>query len=411
MLGSSTRHSSSLTATRPWRRVLPLCSPRRCLSLCALVLGLALLMVCLAPPLLLPDYRLHPATELSLALTSLHRLHRHCSLHSNDTDPPIHVTLSTLPARLPHLYRTLKSLLSQTLCPASVHIWIPRHNTRLHASYAIPAWLSDMAAEGGTIHVHTVDVDYGPMTKLLPALAELTLPPDSRLLVVDDDVLYSPRLLQQYVCYTRLLPSAVLSMQGRGYYDGWFQLNRFKAGEFAEPHPVDLVYGTASFLVQPRMFDGLQVEAIGNGSLAVEVMRGMGEGGWGWSEALRGLTGEARAERVQKAARYEDDWWWSLLLLHQRVPRVAVPIDQPQLDQLDTLFVVTRGSLTSTINSREGDPAGGGRSNALIMAALYVQLARQLHLPATIVPKGFNASRLMQLCPMTPMRDVKSWRR
>ncbi|MDF0599504.1 hypothetical protein P1J78_02060 [Psychromarinibacter sp. C21-152] len=171
------------------------------------------------------------------------------------------VTLTTTPSRIALLEPTLKSLLDQTRPPARITLNLPRHSTRENRAYEIPAPLNRLAS----LQIRRCD-DLGPGTKLIPSVqAE---PPDTPLVVVDDDRIYPPWLLARYERAAAAQPDRALTMAG------WvappdlvdrmttIRANLFmrppapiRASRLRKPRRVDIFQGVMSYLVRPRFFD------------------------------------------------------------------------------------------------------------------------------------------------------------
>ena len=284
------------------------------------VLSLALAGVLLLTPML--DDALDPQLELRYFLTSLRAAEAACLARPRS---PSVISLSSLPARLPHIDRTLKSLLAQTRCPQAIHLWLPRSNARLGgAAYELSGELQHFVSSSRLVQVHREFVDIGPASKLVPLLlsaASLSLSPQQAVVVLDDDVLYSERMLQQYDCYDALLPDAAIGFWGGTLTDPLLQPDKEVEGwqgrRLLAPKPVDILFGTASFRVKPAFFNLTVIAAF--------------------------------PSPAPSAARYEDDLYFSGMLQLQSVRRYAVPIDRRQLVQFDTLLV-ERQSLMNTVN-------------------------------------------------------------
>jgi hypothetical protein len=289
-------------------------------SLVLLVLSVALAMVLLLTPLL--DDALDPQLELRFFLTSLPAAEAACLSRPRSSAV---ISLSSLPARLPHIDRTLKSLLAQTHCPQAIHLWLPKSNARLGgAAYELTGELQGYVAASRIVQVHREFVDIGPASKLVPLLlsaASLQLSPQQSVVVLDDDVLYSELMLQQYDCYDALLPDAAIGFWGGTLTDPLLQPDKEVEGwqgrHLLAPKQVDILFGTASFRVKPAFFNLTAIAAF--------------------------------PIPAPSAARYEDDLYFSGMLRLQAVRRYVVPIDRRQLVQFDTLLV-ERQSLMNTVN-------------------------------------------------------------
>jgi len=263
------------------------------------------------------DPSLSPWMEVKLSLISLWRAEQIC-LSKSPID--IIISLTSLPRRVPHIHRTLKTLLLQTRCPKEIHIWIPSLNDRLQEEYILPDWLLEINRTSRIIHVHKIQQDYGPATKLIPLILTHPMAEDQIIITLDDDVLYSEKILQQYECWSYLLPNSALGFSG-------VKMQTSSAGDFLSrrqghliqnPVEVDLLFGTASFLTKPKFFNLTYFSSF-------------------WSTA-------------PPSARFEDDWWFSGELERKGTRRWVIPIDHRQIVQLDTLLVM-RGDLMNSANA------------------------------------------------------------
>jgi len=98
------------------------------------------------------------------------------------------VSLTTIPSRIDGLGPTINSLLNQSYKPDEIVLNLPRICLKENCGYTIPSFLWK------SISVYQCD-DYGPITKLLPTvLREKDL--DTRIITVDDDVIYSDRTIE-----------------------------------------------------------------------------------------------------------------------------------------------------------------------------------------------------------------------
>ena len=197
--------------------------------------------------------------EWRLARTDLHALDRAWAANPHRSD--VVVSLTTIPSRLPHLEDTLKSLLRQTLAPREIRLNVPKYSRREQRAYELPERLRELAA------LRIVECeDYGPATKLIPSV--LGLPPDQRVVVVDDDRNYPPNLLEDLVRASDAQPDAAFS------FCGWIvppdlvhrPANLYTivfirppapvlARRIHRPRRVDVVRGVGGYLVRPRFFD------------------------------------------------------------------------------------------------------------------------------------------------------------
>ncbi len=169
-----------------------------------------------------------------------------------DTASRVVVSLTTIPDRIAHIGPTLLSLLDQTRRPDSIVLNLPSHARREDRRYAIPSFLEALDV------VERIDCgeDRGPATKLLPTL-EREADPDTRIIVVDDDQVYPRNLVETLVGWSERLPDAAVCSRGFRIPAGFDIENRdtLYGTHLREPARIEIMQGSAGFLVRPRFFD------------------------------------------------------------------------------------------------------------------------------------------------------------
>jgi hypothetical protein len=179
---------------------------------------------------------------------------------TNPRRASVAVCLTTTPSRLPHLGPTLASLFAQAIRPAEIRLHLPAWSCREGRAYTLPAWLSELP-----LHiVHTED--FGPATKLLPALREFAA--DQALLVVDDDKLYSSGLVAALAAAAEREPDVAWGSSGwlapKDLTDRPTTLlsnllqrapTPIKSTRTKQAVTVDVLQGYSGYLVRPRFFD------------------------------------------------------------------------------------------------------------------------------------------------------------
>lgn len=199
------------------------------------------------------------ADEIALSRLDLDALDRDWAKSRERSD--VIVTLTTIPRRMDLIADTLKSLLRQTRAPARIVLNVPRYSRREQREYEIPEYLGRLAS----VEIHRCE-DWGPATKLIPSLLRF----DARqpLLVVDDDRIYPPTLVEDLERAAQRHPGCALGLGGWRVPDDltdrpttlWADLRMqppvpAKATRLREPLEVDILQGMASYLVQPGFFD------------------------------------------------------------------------------------------------------------------------------------------------------------
>jgi hypothetical protein len=171
------------------------------------------------------------------------------------------VTLTTIPRRMPLIGETLKSLLRQTRPAARIVLNVPRFSRREQREYEIPDWLERLAS----VETHRCE-DWGPATKLIPSLSRFGA--EQPLLVVDDDRIYPPTLIEDLERARKRHPGCAVGLGGWRVPDDltdrpttlWADLRMqppvpAKATRLRAPLEVDILQGMAGYLVQPGFFD------------------------------------------------------------------------------------------------------------------------------------------------------------
>ncbi len=201
--------------------------------------------------------------EWRLSRTPLQRLDARWAAATHRS--AITVTLTTTPDRITLLAPTLKSLLDQHRPPARILLQVPHHSLREDRPYQIPAFLQGLAST----EIRR-SPDLGPGTKLIPAVQ--SEPPDTPLLVVDDDRIYPPWLIARYETALREMPDRALTMAGwvapADLTDRQTTVfsNLFlrppapvRASRLRRPRQVDVFQGVMSYLVRPCFFDAAEL--------------------------------------------------------------------------------------------------------------------------------------------------------
>ncbi len=209
--------------------------------------------------LLLDLYR-----EWQLSRTDLFELDAACAANTDRSD--IVVSLSVIPSRIGFVAFTLKSLMSQTRAPAEIRIYVPSFSIREQVPYVVPDWLSRLKS----VRIVSCGTDYGPATKLIPAL--LASEADQKIVALDDDRIYPRKLIA-------ILESAARSDADAAFgFSGWIVPEDFVdrpttiVGNVLERAPVpiratrqrtlrevDILQGVGAFLVRPPFFDLTQL--------------------------------------------------------------------------------------------------------------------------------------------------------
>lgn len=176
-------------------------------------------------------------------------------VETREPRPRIVVSMTSIPERINDLKYTVKSILKQSLQPDEIAINIPL-KTLKGKEYIIPEWMMRISK----VKLYRPEVDLGPATKLLPTLKREH--PDTKIMVVDDDVVYPPTLLETLVKVSNRNPNkAVTTYPKRLIYrglnepptagHGWSWVTAQRLNGLGRS---DIVLGVFGFLVKPRFF-------------------------------------------------------------------------------------------------------------------------------------------------------------
>jgi len=164
----------------------------------------------------------------------------------------ITVSLSTIPSRMENIYPALKSLMDQTMPPRLICLAIPPFSIREQKGYTIPAELANCEA----LKIIDAQKDWGPATKLIPALRHPSTKPDDIILTADDDNIYPAEFVETFWQYSQKLPDAALSLRGSAMSRTlhWKDCRAFKGTAISQPAAVEILTGCGGIMVKPKFF-------------------------------------------------------------------------------------------------------------------------------------------------------------
>jgi len=198
--------------------------------------------------------------EIRLAWSDIAVLDRRCQTNPDRSDAI--VCLTTLPSRLPLIDDAIKSLLRQTRAPKEIRLYLPRFSKREQQPYVIPEHLRRLR----TLVIFENEEDRGPATKFHSAMASAA--PDQKLVIVDDDRIFPPDMLECLDDAARAQPEAAFCI------GGWIappdlvdrpttmmmNINRIPPAQIRPARikrktPIDILMGAHGFIIQPRHVD------------------------------------------------------------------------------------------------------------------------------------------------------------
>ncbi len=132
------------------------------------------------------------------------------------------VSLTTIPSRVNKILPVLQSLLQQTYPFEALCLYVSEKCTRQNTHYEFPEEIAKLCVVDKRFQIKKIDTDWGPATKIIPAMMEyfspsLSLSSSSPLLIsVDDDVVLEQHSIQELVSAHEKNPEAVLGFMGYG---------------------------------------------------------------------------------------------------------------------------------------------------------------------------------------------------
>lgn len=192
-------------------------------------------------------------------LEILHTLIRYVRLQSKQVGKTISsrpqsdiiVSLSTIPSRLGLIDPTLNSILDQTILPKKIYLNIPKFSRREQCAYEVPQRFKD----NPLIQIIDSEKDWGPATKSIPALVE-EKDRNSPILVIDDDYVYSRKMIETYAIHLESYKDAVLCLRGWNLPKDLIHKNkiRYNGTDITDFKQADLVEGSSSYLLRSSFF-------------------------------------------------------------------------------------------------------------------------------------------------------------
>ena len=122
------------------------------------------------------------------------------------------ISLTSIPSRFEHVETTLLSLLKQDKKADKIILYIPRYYKRFKKKV-----ISAPKVPKG-VEVRFSDVDYGPSTKILPAIKDF-FNDDVRIVFCDDDRIYQPNMISNLIEVSKDVPGRVIAFEGRDIKD------------------------------------------------------------------------------------------------------------------------------------------------------------------------------------------------
>lgn len=176
------------------------------------------------------------------------------------------ISLTTVPGRIDDSKYAIASLLDQTFRVDEICMYVPYTSSK-GVPYAIPTWMSELEKSCRVFKVKRCEKDWGPATKLIPALLEYK---DCTIIYVDDDVIYNQNMIETLISYSNRFPNHAVCNQGwdverwNGKSSQFAYTLHHASKYFPTTDPYNFVYtdvmqGFSGVLVSSEFFDRKEI--------------------------------------------------------------------------------------------------------------------------------------------------------
>ena len=122
------------------------------------------------------------------------------------------ISLTSIPSRFKYINMTLESLLAQDTKVDKIILYVPRYYQRFNKK------LDKLPSVPEGVIAKFSDADYGPATKILPAIKDFS-EEDVRIIFCDDDRIYPKNLVSTLISASKKRPNDVIALEGRDIKD------------------------------------------------------------------------------------------------------------------------------------------------------------------------------------------------
>ncbi len=122
------------------------------------------------------------------------------------------ISLTSIPSRFKHIDKTLESLLIQDIQVDKIILYLPKYYKRFDTT------LDQLPSVPDGVTARFSDIDYGPATKILPAIKDFS-DQEVRIIFCDDDRIYPNNFLSTLISASKSRPNDVIALEGRDIKD------------------------------------------------------------------------------------------------------------------------------------------------------------------------------------------------
>ena len=157
------------------------------------------------------------------------------------------VSFTTIPSRIDKIRPMIGSVLSQSMCPDRIVLWLPTLCNKENTGYVVPQWLKELPIE-----IKTIGRDIGPATKLVPTLLDEE-DSDTRIVTLDDDVIYGTNTIEELFVASSGDQNAVFGLMGCTGFDTSTQ--HYHTEKIASNIEVGVLGGYRGVIYRRGLFD------------------------------------------------------------------------------------------------------------------------------------------------------------
>lgn len=130
------------------------------------------------------------------------------------------ISFTTIPNRIDISKYMLSSILDQTVRVDEVRLYIP-HKTFKGQEYTIPTWMKNLQKTWPEFSIKVCDKDWGPATKIIPAVLD-EKDSNNFLIYMDDDMVYHPETIERLITASNRHPrQAICHVFSRNCMEGF----------------------------------------------------------------------------------------------------------------------------------------------------------------------------------------------
>lgn len=153
------------------------------------------------------------------------------------------ISFTTTPDRINDIKYTISSIINQSVRVDGIHLYLPYISSK-GVRYRIPLWLKKLERNFEQFKIIRCDKDWGPSTKLIPALID-SKNEDDIIIYIDCDMIYYKCMIETLINYTNRFPNYAICNAG----------TTLKHRKYISKHRVDILEGFSGVLVKPRFFN------------------------------------------------------------------------------------------------------------------------------------------------------------